>query len=271
MEGINLNDANAIWSRLTDSERKEFEAIMQGDDVTKIIPTYQPWWKHETVQPLIEEISTEASTSAAKPPASHPPIFASIPDFAQISTKAPAACVQNNLFNILAAYTQTVRFFVGEHLEMPHEAAAYLFLLSANLKSNINFNDQMQAIENVCFEAHHEGYRIEHIDADALKRDIDRITQGPDPEKPCNTYILAALSDVHRLLGAAKKVKKDNTGHESGGSGAGTTAKGGKEFEEFVQRFGDHVLATAQYVEKAKLSASMKKIEYLLAYVKKYR
>lgn len=267
LEGINLNDANAIWARLNDTERKEFETIVQGEDAVKIIPTYHPWWCRKLKKPLIEEVSTEPSTSATTAPINHPSIFAGIVDFSKISVKAPATCVQYNLLNILAAYTQTVRFFVGEHMDMPHEATTYLYLLSANLKANINFNDRMQAIESVCFEAHHEGYSIEHINSDVLKRDIDLIVEGPNPTKSNNTYILAALSDVHQLFAAAKKLKKDN----DGGSAAATTAKGDKNFGEFVHKFGDHLVANAQCVEKSKLSACLKKIEYFLAFVKKFQ
>lgn len=266
LEGINLNDANAIWARLTDSERKEFEGIVQGDDLSALIPAFSPWWETKAQKPLIEEVATASSHTSAQI-TEHPAIHTSIADFSKISTKPPAACVNHNLLNVLAAYCSTVRFFVGDHLDMPHEAVAYLISICANLKANINFDDQTQAIDSICFEAHNEGYISEHIDEDLLKRDIDFMVEGPDPSKPCNVYILAALSDVHRLLAAAKAAKKEKT------DGAATTAsKSGKGFENFVQQFGDHKVAQAQYVvEKAKLITCMKKIEYYLAFAKKFR
>lgn len=267
LEGINLNDANAIWAQLTANERKEFETIVHGDDITQLIPTYRPWWENKFKRPLIEEVNVQPSTSA--PVAQHPAIHATIADFAKMSSKPPAACVSHNLVNVLAAYTVTVRFFVGDHLDMPHEAAAYLISICANLKTNINFEQQTQAIESICFEANNEGYASEHIDVDLLKKDIDFVTEGSDPSKPCNTYILAALSDVHRLLSAAKVVKKDK--QQSDDVAATAASKTGKGFEEFVQKFGDHKVADAQFVEKAKLSTSLRKIEYLLAFVKKFR
>lgn len=278
LEGINLDDANAIWAQLTSSERKEFETIIHGEDMTKLIPAYNPWWENKFKKPLIEEVpSTKpiatASTSSSTATASaqiteQPAILTSITDFAKISTKAPAACVNHNLLNILAAYSSTVRFFAGDHLDVPHEATAYLISICTNLKTNINFDDQLQAIESICFEAHNEGYTSEHIDVDLLKKDIDFIAEGPDPSKSCNTYILAALSDVHRLLSAAKATKKDIP---EGVAAATAASKTGRGFQEFIQKFGDHRVADAMFVERAKLNTCLKKIEYYLAFAKKFR
>jgi len=275
LEGINLDDANAIWAQLTESERKDFEAIVQSDDVNTLIPTYSPWWENKCKAPLIEEIphSSSATASSSSSTASIPrritecpDIVPVITDFSQISTKPPAACVNNNLINVLAAYTSTIRFFLADHLDTPHEAASYIIAICANLKTNANFDEPTAAIDSICYEAHNEGFNSDHIDVDVIKKDVDFITEGSDPAKPSTTYILAALSDVHRLLKTAKSEKK-----VSADVHASAAYAKGKEFEQFVNRLGDHKIADAQTIDKAKLNSSIKKIEYYLSFVKKFR
>lgn len=266
LEGINLDDADAIWAQLTAGERKEFEAIVESNDIANIIPTYAPWWEQKSKKPLVEEMpSTSEAAAGPNQITEHPPIHSAIADFAQISTKPPAACIKFNLTNVLAAYASVVRFFNGDHLETPHEAASYLISICANLKTNANFEEQTPAIDSVCYEAHNEGFSNDHIDMDVIKRDIDFIAEGPDPSKPCNTYILAALSDIHHLVKAAKAERKVRA------DGAGKITGTGVDFEEFVKRFGDHKVADAQIIDKTKLNACIKKMEFYLAFVKKFR
>lgn len=97
-----------------------------------------------------------------------------------------------------------------------------------------------------------------------MKKDIDFVNEGQDPTKPSNLYILAALSDVHHLFVAAKAEKRARCESTPGSSQ-------GKNVGEFLKRFGDHKIADIQSIDKAKLNACIKKIEYYLAFVKKCR
>lgn len=157
-----------------------------------------------------------------------------------------------------------MRFFTGDHLDSPHEATNYLITICANLKSNTNFDEQQLAIESICYEAHNEGFSNTEEDVAQMKKDIDFVNEGPDPSKLSNLYILAALSDVHHLFVAAKAGKRTRCESTPGSSQ-------GKHFGEFLKRFGDHKIADIQSIDKAKLNACIKKIEYYLAFVKKCR
>lgn len=44
-----------------------------------------------------------------------------------------------------------------------------------------------------------------------------------------------------------------------------------KEFEKFIQRFGDHKIVEFQDMDRIKVNTSIKKIEYYLAYVHKFQ
>lgn len=281
LEGVNLEDAEAIWAKLTVAEREEFEKIVQSDDVSNIMPTFHPWWENKVQRVLIQEINNDENEVQHEYGHSvdHPNIYDSIVDFETISPKAPASCVANNLINILAAYTATVRFCMGDHMHNATEATNYLVKICANLHSNANFDDQQLAIESIRCESHSAGFSIDDKDIQQIKKDIDFIAEGPDPAKQSNVFILAALSDLHGLLVAAKQMKKlsyAKAGSASSQQLAHTSASTHcssrhPEFQQFAKRFGDHKIAEFYDVERPKLHASIKKIEYYLAYAKRYK
>lgn len=278
LEGINLDDADAIWAKLTVAERQEFEKIVQSDDVSNIMPPFSPWWENKVQKVLIQEINNEEHSVEHEYEHSvdHPSIYDSIVDFDTISPKAPAPCVAYNLVNVLAAYTATVRFCMGEHMHNAIEAVNYLMKISANLQTNANFDDQNMAIESVRFESHSAGFSIDVDDVQQMKKDIDFISEGPDPSKQSNVFILAALCDLHRLLIAAKATKKLSHSKQMCPQRQATHASAqcssnSPEFQRFAKRFGDHKIAEFYDVERPKLNATVKKVEYYLAYAKRFK
>lgn len=42
--GVSLDDADAVWQRLTPSERAEFEKLLQTGGITELLPKFSPWW-----------------------------------------------------------------------------------------------------------------------------------------------------------------------------------------------------------------------------------
>lgn len=281
LEGINLDDADAIWAKLTVAERQEFEKIVQSDDVSSIMPTFHPWWENKVQKTLIQEINHDENgvehgiEHEYEHSTEHPSIYDSIVDFDTISPKAPAPCVTHNLINVLAAYTATVRFCMGEHMHNATEAVNYLIKICSNLRSNANFDDQKIAIESVRFESHSAGFSVGDNDIQQMKMDIDFITEGPDPAKKSNVYILAALCDLHRLLIASKAAKKMSHSKQvcttQATHASAQCSSNSPEFQQFAKRFGDHKIAEFYDVERPKLNASIKKIEYYLAYAKRYK
>lgn len=280
LEGIDLNDADAIWSKLTDSERQEFNKIIQSEDVTSILPKYNAWWELKIKRKLVTEMNgDETGNSEAEPVIEHPKIIESIVDFARISTKPPAACVANNLVNVLAGYTSMVRFFYGEYETSKQEAVKYLLSVCANLRTNANFDDADVAIESIRQDAHNEGYAIDEHDRRQMRKDIDNLMEGPIEDKQSNTFILAALSDLHGLLSAVKTEIKSshskelvsaNTGSSGADDGATSSIETNTDSEKFTKRFNDRKVNGCLNLKKNKLIAIIKKIEYYLAYANKY-
>lgn len=277
LEGISLDDADAIWAKLTVAERQEFEKIVQSDDVSSIMPSFTPWWENKVQKVLIQEINndeTEIQHEYTSNSADHPKICDTIVEFETISPKAPAPCVANNLVNVLTAYTATVRFCMGEHMHNATEAVNYLVQICANLRANANFDDQQMAIESVRYESHSAGFSTDDKDMQQMRKDIDFINEGPDPSHQSNEFILAALSDLHRLLIVAKKTKRASQSKQLCTQSSQTAAhcsSSSPEFQQFAKRFGDHKIAEFYDVDRSKLNVSIKKIEYYLAYAKRFK
>ena len=45
MADVDLDDADAIWRRLTPGERKEFGRLVDTGDISKMVPEFKPWWE----------------------------------------------------------------------------------------------------------------------------------------------------------------------------------------------------------------------------------
>lgn len=271
LEGIDLNDADAIWSKLTEGERQEFDKIVQSEDVTSILPKFSAWWEKQIQRKLVTELNGDEKDETEVNRVEHPKIVDKIVDFARISTRPPASCILNNLTNVLASYTSMVRFFYGEQETSKHEAISYLMAVCANLRTNANFDDTSLAIESIRQDALNEGYSIDESDLRQMKKDVDHLMAGSIQDKQNNVFVLAALSDLHRLFSAIKiemKSKPMDTSNQVPNDPASDQQK--LESEQFSKRFNDRKVNSCQNLDKGKLTAIIKKLEYYLAYVSKY-
>lgn len=280
LHGVDLSDADAIWSKLSESEREQMGQVVQQQNMTAVLPTFNPWWENKVHRIEISEVGADAmnvvSTEHEWRDLQHPKIKKTIADFSKISIEPPKQHIENNLKNVLAAYTSTVRFFYGEHLRSAYEAVKYLFVICSSLKSeDTAFNDPKLAIDAIRTEARKEGLTIEDSDLLQMKIDIDNITEGPDPNHQTNCYILAALSDLYRLFQLAKS-RSSSIAHTK----AFTTSHKkleiipsqdqAQEFQQFITRFGDFKIVEFISMDRKKINSTMKKVEYFLAYAKKF-
>lgn len=278
LEGVDIKDADAIWAKLSESERREMGQVAERHNMTAVLPTYNPWWENKVQRIQISEVGGDqcnvVSTEHEWRNLKHPKIKKTIADFSQVSPKSPAPHIKNNLANILAAYSSTVRFFYGEHLRSAYEAVKYLYVICSSLKSNEDFIDLKLAIEDVRKEARKEGLTIEDCDIQQIKRDVDSITEGPDPNRKTNCYVLAALSDLYRLFQLAKS-RSAVTARKTSGSSSKTmeivpSMEQVNECRQFINRFGDYKIVEFISMDKKQISSTLKQVEYFLAYTKKF-
>ncbi|XP_055694926.1 zinc finger HIT domain-containing protein 2 [Lutzomyia longipalpis] len=239
LDGVDLNDPEAVWSKLTKEEQQEFESIINAGDITNLVPVNTPWWVKLSEEKLVREASSVEESN-------HPEILSNIRNFKEISRITPAPCVRHNLTNILAAYAFSVRYFNGDYVNNPQEFAGLLANISGNIKCNANYDSDLLAIESVAHEAQNEGIALDSETKRALQEDVEMILR----KSPQNIAVLAALSDIHRILASAKKPKEKEK------SSSGVFSK------KFIDRAG------LKEIEQSRIRVYLKKIEFFLAFSK---
>ncbi|XP_008485572.2 zinc finger HIT domain-containing protein 2-like, partial [Diaphorina citri] len=151
LENIDLNNAEAVWSLLTDAERAEFESLVSSGDVAKILPVWTPWWCTKPAS-LIEEVNQPESSATQSTP-EYPTLVPNIPVFYLICTVKPSPCIEFNMVNTIAAYTFTSRHYNGEPEHSAKESGSCLMQLSDNLNHNTNFSEADLAVQAVVLNA----------------------------------------------------------------------------------------------------------------------
>ncbi|CAH2052449.1 unnamed protein product, partial [Iphiclides podalirius] len=143
VKDLNLEDADAIWDVLTEDERNEFEALMQGE-VGSILSQWIPWWTFNKETKLVEEVQ---QTNDIEEHLKKCPCLKIVPKFSSITNVKPATAIKFNISNVLASYAFIMRYFNGE--VEPVEAVTHLLDICTNLSTNTNFNDLPTAVESV--------------------------------------------------------------------------------------------------------------------------
>lgn len=250
LKDIDINDADEVWERLTADEKEEFKKLIESGDIMKLMPDYKPWWLKKQNSKIVELPSKDEP-----PPTDVPAIAENIATFSSICSKEPAQCIHYNLWNILAAYSCTVRFFNGEHLTNPNEATAHLINLSSSLKYGTNFEEVEDAIISVEMEALTTGNGATHlmpVKGTPKSLLVENRTQlQTDARQLMSTlhYKLAALSDILNLLQVTKKLLKASN----------------KDEAEFQKLFA--LSSGMEELTRSKVQQLIKKLEFYLSYV----
>nr|XP_016942736.2 zinc finger HIT domain-containing protein 2 [Drosophila suzukii] len=254
LKGVDINDADEVWSRLTTEEQEEFQKLITNGDIMKLMPDYKPWW----IKPKNSKIVViPTPEEAAKKQSSAPEIYGNIAKFSDICKKTPSPCLHFNLWNILSAYSCVARFFGGEQRTTASEAVAHLVNLSATLKYGTNFEDAEDAIVSVEMEAITTGngpagaaaVGSAGAGANFLVESREQLQQDARQLMATKDHKLAALSDVLHLLQQTKAMSRRKNPQEA----------------EFQKLF---ALASGSVeLDRTKLAQIVRKIEFMLSYV----
>ncbi|KAK6625075.1 hypothetical protein RUM43_005366 [Polyplax serrata] len=196
LSDLNLDDVDAIWEKLTPSERKDFRKLVATGEIIKILPAWEPWWIVKRKNMLIQECDSEEFNCQEI----CPKICSTIPKLATLTKIEPSPKVPNMLLNILAAYSCTVRWFKGVHMEMPVEAISTCIALSATLRINQLFNNALEAF--LSFEddfSKCQWLKEMEFDRTTINADLKDIIQGQF-QNDVFFCIKAALSDLGELV-----------------------------------------------------------------------
>nr|CAI5827329.1 unnamed protein product [Callosobruchus analis] len=206
LNGVNLDDADQVWDKLTEDERQEFVAFLKSEDVTKLIPSWQPWWLYHD-NSMVEDLDKQNVYKEKCP--KH---YQDIKDLAQITTKQPAESVKFNLVNILGAYAFTARFFNGDLEDFAAEGVACTVAVSLTLRDAQNFDSYDMAVKSIEQECINTDWIVcDSENLHVMREDLDRILRGPN-KFDRNYYVLSALSDLRELMKKAMDPSTDTAG-----------------------------------------------------------
>ncbi|XP_037945914.1 zinc finger HIT domain-containing protein 2 [Teleopsis dalmanni] len=253
LQDIDINDADAVWECLTTAEQKEFQKMITNGEIMKLLPDYKPWWqveKQKLKKPKIVVLEPKENKSEEQPTLI-PTVKSVIPKFSVLCSKEPSPCLHYNLWNILGAYACTVRFFSGEHITNPTEAASNLVNLSATLKYGTNFEEVNDALISVEMEALTTGNGANGPNGiNSLLVESREQLENDAKELMCTRqFKLAAFSDMLNLFLLTKKQLKTKNSEEA-------------EFQKLYAMCSGNV-----ELSRTKLQQFIKKFEFYLSYV----
>ncbi|XP_076063578.1 zinc finger HIT domain-containing protein 2 isoform X2 [Oratosquilla oratoria] len=251
MKDINLDDCEAVWAKLSDQEKLEFQSFIKAGKLNEIVPEWTPWWLEK--QSLVKELKEQADRDSTVEFEFCPQIL-EVPHLSQFHKGVPSKSLPFNIINVIAAYVSTIRAFNGDHHDDCLETCTMVFALCPVLSVNATFSDAASAVLSVVSQAQSNVDYTECVCEEALQKDVIQLLKGPSSTH--HTYFArAALSDVHNLLLKCKKELSRKSRRKD--------VKG--PFSTMVER--SYQRSTQHEVTGDKVKAAIKKLEFFLSYV----
>ncbi|XP_076249698.1 zinc finger HIT domain-containing protein 2 [Calliopsis andreniformis] len=247
LQNINLDNADEVWSALTEDEKQQFEALLKNGEIEKLLPEWIPWWTYHVNRKLIQDMSQQSDKETNEFPA-----LVQVPLFNELQKASPN--VQFNITNVIYAYTYIANYYNGDYLNCPLEATIIFLDLCDNMKLNNNYDNAESAIASVINNVVNCNWLPQDEQTVlAFKKAGDMIMQGPGQENKY-FYISIALSELHRLLTTAKKEL--------------SKYKNKPESKEFSKKFAQRYNTDYTNLSKKTLLLYCKKLEYYLSWCK---
>lgn len=203
-----LDDDTAleVLNRLTEKERAEFDQLVRTGGIMNLIPMHEywkPWWTLYKPS-LVEELEHEANNgaSASSQVKGLPLIMKNIVKLTDLISRPPSKLVKYNVVNILLSYCYVCRFFNGDHLEIPIDAAVELLAVSSPLSDlEKHFSDANTAVQScIQFLINDRSCPVAFIII--LLEDVKIILSSKQ-------FILRSLSDLRGIFKSAVKQLSD--------------------------------------------------------------
>ncbi|XP_071158929.1 zinc finger HIT domain-containing protein 2-like [Mytilus edulis] len=194
LEGLDLEtDSKTVWNKLTDKEKKEFERLMAGGELSTLVEVWTPWWNDKVLISEVNDITVKTRI---------PPIQKDITDISTLLSKGkPSADLKNNVINVLYAYCFVCRLYNGDHMSFPIEVTKEVLSVSKVLSGTAVCGSPPEAIQ-MCFQClqsrDKENLTSRQFNI-SLIEDVIRIIQGPSQYDPLQ-FALAALSELVLLF-----------------------------------------------------------------------
>lgn len=223
-DGIDLDDPNKIWDTLLDSEKLEFQKMVETGEIEKYVPKYIPWWEQsfDESSVMIENIENDSKmlktevylkNLKTKIPKVEIEKIVRLPSL--LGSTKPSSHIKFNLINILFAYVYSVKYFRGDHHKYHDRFAEMSLLLSGNLRENQTFDSADIAIQSAISSVNQHSMISVSIEfTKKCKDDVMKIISGPNlATKSCksfqNIFLLSAISDMKDVFSLC--VRKSTT------------------------------------------------------------
>lgn len=259
---VDLNNADAVWERLTDEEKQEFKSIVFNGEIEKIVEPVEPWWKQKLEEKLVRDFKEDeirVKTILSK----CPKLIAEIKDFQKISTKTPAPCIIYNIANLVGSYSYIFRYYNGDLMSYELEATDNLISICDNLKANANFESIISVADSIMMNCLNLNLCSDLSTKTLILEDLKDIIDGPGDEKHASAFILAALSETIGLFQCAKLKYRQDIPKQTSSNSAGTKKKFSSEFMS-----SDGRSECKQLENQTHFTGCLRKLEFYLSFMK---
>ncbi|CAK1541774.1 unnamed protein product [Leptosia nina] len=250
LQNINLDDANSLWDALTNDEKNEFHALLNGT-VGEIVPHWEPWWMYRREKRLVEDIQKVDETEFLK----KCPAIKSVSKFSTLTSVKPAPTIRVNVINVLAAYAFIMRYYNGDIDAI--EATTCLISICDNLNSNANFDDPDVAVEAVsqkCLQSNL--IETDEESLEIMRHDTFLLYQGPTDDNSL-FYTKSAISDLIKIFSEAK----------SQSSKLKSEIKKDRIEGNFSKKYPEHDKSHLPQLDVGKVKKCIKKLEFYLSFL----
>ena len=218
LKGVDLDDTDKIWDNLVESEKLEFQKLVESGEIGKFIPKFVPWWNHnfDENSSLIQEVGNSTNIKL-KTESFINNLQEKIPkvDIESISelskllgNKKPSILIKFGILNVVYAYAYALKYFRGDHAEYHDQFVEVCFLISSNLRENQNFDSSDLAVESAASSVNqHSMISVSPEFTKSVKRDVFKIVKGPSlkaagniPFCLQNIFLLAAITDMKNVF-----------------------------------------------------------------------
>lgn len=254
LNSVSLDDADAVWEKLSSSEKQEFVNFLDKGCTENLVPLWEPWWMYRKLKNVVEVVGDKSETEVnyVRNCPSLKPVF----HLSDVAKKAPSLCVKWNLINVIGSYAYVLRYLNGDPGDFLFEAVDLILSLSGNLGKNQNFHSYDTGVEGVVQEI----FQRPSLDGSeralsTMKDDVQRILHGPE-DSNSSFYLEAALSDIINIFELYKtaSIHKDPTR---------SNATNEKSFSQVFK-----ASSSCQVVPRSQVKLALRKIQYYLSWVR---
>lgn len=236
-------DADKIWSRLTEKERKEFESMVNDGRLGNLVEVWQPWWIPADAK-LVTPVDDDTIMDTSRAPA----VKSDITPISLLLKTKPSADIRYNAINVLYAYAFICRLHNGDHVTNALESAQDMMSLCDVLGQGHVFATVGDAIQSCITKLLSGKLDIEstqEFNVSVIK-DVVCMVSVTDTDNPLGN-IMMALSDIYFMFKQANKI-----------------------ISKQLKSARKEVLRTKLSNTKSKFFHSIKKVEFLLSWAQSY-